>query len=416
MKYPKQLRNYKIFIPVIVVFAVFGAGAAWMVHAYAASASTDAIAGKIVAACANSGPDHSACYEAEIPNLYPKLSVPQIFDVVREVLKLDPSYQFCHTLGHKIGIRVVSEDPTNWLDYIPLNPSDGLCSNGFIHGVFEARFGADVLTDAEIKQFMPQFREACQPHDGWNPSELDQAICYHGMGHLADYITNANLTKALNFCSDVAPSQYQRVCYEGVFMEIFQQLEPDDVALFDQMPVKPTKPTIRQFCARFSTDPEWEGSCLEESWPMFEPVIVNGTGVQTFCSGQPDATETKQCYVSMASIIGRMHLADPQAAVSACKNFPVQWQETCFYFTAQANLEENLSNGQQAVHMCEEASPSVAQQCLTDLANTANFTFGDKSERSAFCALLPSDLQTVCENSPQQTSDIQYSDVTSSSQ
>ncbi len=399
---------------ILSIVAILSAGLFWFVHAEVAANSIDATARSIVADCADSGADHSACYEAEVPNLYPKLSVPEIFDVVREIRVLDPSYQFCHTLGHKIGNRVVAEDPSKWLDDIPLNPSDGLCSNGFIHGVFEGRFGSDTLSDATIQQFMPQFQEACQPHDGWDPSELDQAICYHGMGHLADYITNADLTKSLNFCTQVAPAAFQRVCYEGVFMEIFQLLEPDDYALFAQLPVKPTKANIRQFCAAYSGNPEWEGSCLEESWPLFENEIVNGTGIKSFCSGQPDATETNQCYVSMSSIIGRMTLGQSAKTVAACDNFPAEQQENCFSFSAQAYLEEDLADGKTAIDLCEKADPSIASQCLWNLADKAQFTFGDKSQRASFCALLPDDLQTVCEGPPQnEPADIQYSEVVS---
>src|SRR6185436_1897936 len=87
-----------------------------------------------VSQCSGEG-DHAACYESVIPALYPKLSVAEIFNVVREVRREDQTYQFCHVLAHKIGERVVAEDPSKWVDAIPLNPADGLCSNGFVHGV-----------------------------------------------------------------------------------------------------------------------------------------------------------------------------------------------------------------------------------------------------------------------------------------
>lgn len=380
-------------VPALLVCGALAGGFYWYGHR---GSPTEVIARAIVKACAGSGSDHSACYESEVPNLYPKLSVPQIFDVVREIRTLDPSYQFCHVLGHKIGNRVVAEDPNNWVNAIPLNPSDSLCSNGFIHGVFEGRFGADVLDDATIQKFMPQFVEACEPHDGWQPSDLDRAICYHGMGHLADYITNADLPKALNFCSKIAPSQYQRVCMQGVFMQIYQPLEPDDYALIAQMKVKPTKSTVRQFCATFK-DPLYVGSCLEESWPMFQDSIFDGTGVASFCSGQPNATETNQCYVSMSSIIGRTSLGNPDKAVSACDHFPAAQQETCFSYSAQAVLEEDLSQSTNAISLCQRAPSAIAEQCIADLVNHARFTFGSKvQQRKAFCAAVPQSFQATC--------------------
>src|SRR3989344_5149598 len=92
--------------------------------------------------------DRAACYEREVAGLYPEVPVARVFGVVREIRARDRSYQFCHVLAHKLGERVVAEDPERWLDAIPLNPEDGLCSNGFIHGVIVGRFRAEVL-DAE---------------------------------------------------------------------------------------------------------------------------------------------------------------------------------------------------------------------------------------------------------------------------
>lgn len=359
-------------------------------------ASAEGTAKEIVKDCMNSGSDHSACYEAEVPALYPKLSVPQIFDIVRMIRQEDSSYQFCHVLGHKIGERVVAEDPNGWVNAIPLNPSDGLCSNGFIHGVVGGRFRSEVLDDTTTQKFLPDFILACQPHNGWQPSDLDRAICYHGMGHLFDFITNADLNKALDLCHAVAPDQYLRVCVQGVFMQIYQPLEPDDQVLIDQMPSKPTPTTVRAFCAAFK-DPLYVGSCLEESWPFFRREITDGTGAGAFCSGQPNATETEQCYVSISSIIGRMSLGHSQEAAAACNNFPVAHQSTCFSYSAEAVLEESLEDGQKAIALCSMAAPNIANACLAQLADHAQFTFGaNQAYHEQFCAALPSSLQDLC--------------------
>ena len=212
-----------------------------------------------VSTCATQS-DPAACYEREVPALLPGLTVPQLFDVVRLIRQKDTAYQFCHVLAHKIGERVVAEDPDKWVDAIPYNPTDGLCSNGFIHGVIGGRFRAEVLDDATLRKFIPDFKRACEAHGDWRPSDLDRAMCYHAMGHLYDYITNADLHKALALCEETTTEQFHRVCREGVFMQIYQPLEPDDYALIEQMPVKPTPGTVRQFCARFKNNPSYEGA------------------------------------------------------------------------------------------------------------------------------------------------------------
>ena len=346
---------------------------------------------KVVRDCAQAA-DRSACYETEVSALYPELPVVQVFDVVREIRREDPSYQFCHVLAHKIGERVVAEDPERWIDAIPLNPSDGLCSNGFIHGVVGGRFRAEVLDDATLQKLLPDFRRACEPRTGWSPSSLDQAICYHGLGHLYDFITNADLPKALDICTQTTTEQYRRVCIEGVFMQIYQPLEPDDYLMIEQMPVKPTKDTVRQFCARFAGTPAYEGACLRESWPLHAG-MTDGTGVESFCSGQPDAAEEIACYQSATAIIGRLSLGSPEKAASACEKLPHNRQDMCFGTAAQAVLEENRDDASKAIALCALAADPVARSCMLSLAAQAVFIFGqNKNEMKKFCAALPADI------------------------
>src|SRR5690349_961518 len=83
-------------------------------------------ADKIITQC-YSAKDHAACYEKNVPNLYPKKSISEIFDLVREIRQKDTRYQFCHLLAHKVGEEAVLEDPGHWLDLIPQNPAGNLC-------------------------------------------------------------------------------------------------------------------------------------------------------------------------------------------------------------------------------------------------------------------------------------------------
>ena len=379
----------------VVILAIILAGILGL-FAVNKNSDPDSIARKIVADCARVQGDHAACYETEVPQLYPKLSVPQIFNIVRDIRQNDPSYQFCHVLGHKIGERVVAEDPSKWLDAIPLNPSDGMCSNGFIHGVIGGRFRADVLDSTTTDSLIPDFSKACAPRSNWQPSDLDRAICYHGMGHLFDFITNANLPKALDLCSKVTPSEFSRVCVEGVFMQIYQPLEPDDYQLIAQMPDKPGTTTVRSFCNAFGS-PEYVGACLRESWPFFRDGIFDGTGIKAFCSGQPNQTETDACYTSATTIIGRILLGQSDRVVTACEQLPTDRQVGCFTVSAQAILEENRNNAHDAIALCERAPGSLAAECEANLSNRAQFIFGNNlNEYNAFCSSLPMSLRATC--------------------
>lgn len=378
---------------VILALAMSGATAA-VLFLFASRESPTDLARTLVARCAQET-DKSACYEREVPKLYPEISLDSVFAVVREIRAQDPAYQFCHVLAHKLGERIVAEDPARWVEAIPLNPPDGLCSNGFVHGVVGGRFRAEVLSDASLEKFIPDFRRACEAHDGWNPSSLDRAICYHGMGHLFDFITDAHIPKALRLCERTASEEYHRVCVQGVFMQIYQPLEPDDFQLIARMGNAPTKQTLRAYCGAFS-DPLVQGSCLEESWPLFVDEILEGD-VEPFCSWQPNAEEKDQCYIAVSSIIGRMTLGDHARVQRACDAFSPVRRSTCYAYSAQAVLEESRDDGPKALAICALATGDSEQRCRDVLIDHAQFIFGsDQEARDRFCTAFDGNERGRC--------------------
>lgn len=353
-------------------------------------------ADRLVALCAQEG-DREKCYEREVPKLYGPMKLPEVFDVLRVIRSKDPSYQFCHLLAHKLGEDSVLKDPSKWLDQIPNNPPDSLCSNGFIHGVVIGRFRDDVLTPAQMEAAMPDFKIACEPHGDWHPSQLDQAMCYHALGHLFDYIDNADMKRSLAACDEVAgnPGTYLRVCQEGVFMQMYQPVEPDDYELITHLGYKLTKDSYRTFCARFS-DPNARGACLREAWPLVREDVVSGKGVRAYCSGQPQGLE-EACYQTAAAIVGRMSLNDESQASTACNYFPSEWRMLCYETAAQAFLEEDRTDATRAIQMCQRADNSTARACLEELASRTNFIFGpDENMKRGFCAQLERKTEVRC--------------------
>src|SRR5438105_4178557 len=67
-----------------------GIGIAYGSHT---SSSPQSVARAIVSKCAGEQ-NHQDCYEREVPALYPKLAVPQIFSIIRQIRQSDPTYQF----------------------------------------------------------------------------------------------------------------------------------------------------------------------------------------------------------------------------------------------------------------------------------------------------------------------------------
>lgn len=354
-------------------------------------------ADEIVAKCKEDPQGSATCYEKEIPKLYPAQSIAHIIKLVHEVRAKDPSYQFCHVLAHKLGEAVVAEDPAEWLKAFPLNPTDGLCSNGFIHGIIVGRFRDDVLDEESLEKTIPDFQRACEPREDWQPSSLDQAICYHGLGHLFMFITNADISKSLAVCDRVSVSatgNFERVCREGVFMQIYQPLEPDDFALLELLPEKPTLGNYRRLCSKY--DDLDEGACLREAWPLYGRDVMTGVKVQEFCSGQPNEAETRACYESASAIIGRMSLGMTNNKGESCSYFPERYKHICFVTTAQAAIEEDRTAVKDAIRLCNNAG-SASSQCLKEIAGRASFFFPRGSPQYAqFCGQFPAEIQTVC--------------------
>jgi hypothetical protein len=379
----------------LVIFAGAGGLVIWLLFS-APAADAERYAADIVERCGSE--EAGACYEREVPALLSELSLPEIFSVIREVRQADPQYQFCHVLAHKLGENIVAEDPSRWVEAMQYNPPDGLCSNGFIHGVVGGRFRAEVLDDETIAKHLPDFSRACEPRPGWSPTALDQAICYHGMGHLYMFITDADISKALAVCEQSTHSptgDFRQVCREGVFMQIYQPLEPDDFLLIERMAVKPTPQTVRDFCARYEQD-EYEGACLRESWPFFQEEVLTAPGIADFCAGQPNAREEDSCYISSFSLLGRRSLDVPERALGVCAASAEERRALCYAHAATSIIEENRDAAEAVIQFCAQAPDGYANECLRSIANKVDFIFGDSVYRQKFCSALPQEMRGYC--------------------
>lgn len=364
----------------------------------------DSAVEKVVKTCAGE-PDRALCYENTVPALLDIMSLEHVFSVVRLLRHTDTSYQFCHVLAHKLGERVVAKDPAKWLDAIALNPQDGLCSNGFIHGVIGGKFRAEVLDGETLDALIPDFSLACEPRENWRASLLDQAMCYHGMGHLYVFITDADIPAALALCEKTSRSStgdFRRVCIEGVFMQLYQPLEPDDFLMLERMQVKPTPGTERAYCALFEKD-EYEGACLRESWPYSRNQLLEEEGAAVrFCSGQPNQTEEQACYDTVFSVLGRQTLGRSSLAVEQCLALPDDLKEECVGRVALSYLEEDREDGAAAVGFCRALPGEDTEHCLSFLAARASFVFGtDEIRLWKFCSRLPSVLRKECITNPE---------------
>jgi len=397
----------KSLIALAIAFSVFAFASFWffgfITFGNDTKNATDiqSYAKKVALGCADA-PYRPTCYETEVPKLVTQMPTEEIFLVIRELRKEDPEYLYCHVLAHNLGKYEVSLDPDNWLDVIAKGPTDGLCSNGFAHGAIVARFSDEDLSEAEYNAALQDLSVACEERKGWNPTDLTKAICYHGIGHVLIHMTLAEVSESLHGCEVIGlkddGSDYRQLCTEGVYMQLFQPLEPEDYALVDMLPYVPTRETLEQFCTTNSSSDEQYGACWREAWPLFGNDIYTSEGVTKYCGSLTEEQNKNMCYVSAFTLNGRSNLGNPEKMAATCNGLEARYKGDCFARGANAFPEEDPAFVKQGVDMCGKANTKEAQdECYGFLAQIASFNFHRESPAfEELCTSLPQRFENTC--------------------
>lgn len=357
---------------------------------------------EVLAACqdAQFGP---GCYDREIPKLMDNkgISMEDAFAVTRLVQKEDPQYLYCHVLAHKISFRETERDITKWKDVVARCPAT-MCNNGCQHGALMRRFNAEYLTDAQIEEVKPDLADVCEPRGTWNPTEVERSMCYHAIGHLAMFVTHADIPKSLGICQDIGVKNdgrnYVQTCTEGVFMTVYQPLEPEDFALIAG--IAPKKDTVNAFCRPYSGE-AWD-ACHREAWAINRTLIQSPSGLAEFCSYTSDPVGQKKCFAAVMNIItvelvvGRS--GETENLSEYCMNLPEDWRGDCFSYAAMRLIQIDPLYEHTAVAVCEEANrQQVGETCFRRLAGYGTFSFHTGSkELAAYCKNLPPEWVEAC--------------------
>lgn len=354
---------------------------------------------EILAKC-TSFTHHQTCYDKEIPVLMEQpagLTLEEAFEVTRLVQQKDPSFPYCHVLGHNLSAKEVKKDPTKWKEVVTRCPS-GLCSNGCIHGGFQEKFRAESFTDTQIQAVKPDLIDLCEKRGKWNPTGLEQASCYHALGHLTMYLTDANTGKSVKLCEEITLKDDGRdlkhLCYDGVFMQIFQPLEPEDFALVKGK--QPAKQDVESFCSKY--EGKIKGSCLSESWPLYRQEILDDPkGLVNFCS-RSAKDQQKRCYASLVYVLtGQMNF-DSDKIKKYCLGLPQTVQEICFANAASRMIETDYRYIEKSVDFCSRSETSANKEaCFQELLKYSTYNFHKGSEEFfALCNSLPDVWKTKC--------------------
>lgn len=361
------------------------------------------LANQIIEKCASSN-YHPSCYDEEVPKLMDKpiqLSMEQALELTRIIQAKDSSFQYCHVLGHKLSSKEVAKNLNNWINVIPRCPANGMCSNGCLHGALQEKFRAESLSDQQIEKVIPDLQIACEARGSWNPTGLDQAICYHGLGHLTMYITDANFEKSLGICDRISIKDDGRnfigVCYEGLFMQLFQPLEPEDFALAKGK--VPEKNKLSIFCRQFSTKSQQQ-ACWEEGWPLYRDEIKTGQGIVNFCSNSPNPSQIDHCFDMIFHTVGQGANFDTDKITKICNQIPIQRRGQCFASGALSMIQADKKFIKQSITMCSQIQSNEAKDdCYSLLAQFAQYNFHKGTEElQTFCSGLPDSFKGRCLN------------------
>jgi hypothetical protein len=339
------------------------------------------------------------CYEKEIPLLMSNgISMEDAFIVTKDVQRIDQSYAYCHVLGHKLSAEETKKNPDNWKDVITRCPS-GVCSNGCIHGAFQERFRAESLPPEEIELLKPELAMVCEPRGEFRPTGLEKGTCYHALGHLSMYITEADISASINLCNELAvnyTSDYRHVCYDGVFMQIFQPLEQEDFSLIADIQI--TRETLNSFCDQF--EGTTKGSCWTEGWPLFYPEVAKDPKVLTeFCNYLTyDESEYDRCFLSLTYVMTAQNEFDEVKISDFCEGLTGKYISECYGHAASRMIETDWDNIDKAIHLCREAeSLGNGRACWEEMVVYASYNFHKgSSQHLDTCNKLPHEYKIKC--------------------
>lgn len=358
------------------------------------------LADKVINSCEKSS-NRQDCYNLKIPELTSSVSMEDAFKVAGLVQSKDSSYAYLHVLAHKLSSREVAKNPKEWIDVLSRCPSSGIGSNGCLHGALQERFRSATFSETQIEQIIPDLRIACEKRNSFNPTSLAQSVCYHGLGHLTVYLTSADFEKSIAICKKIAfkddGRDFSRVCFEGLFMQLFQPLETEDTALVKDL--GPSKENLRSFCEKFIGIDVVE-ACYRQGWPLYKEEINTPKGVEVFCQKASSSEQIDNCYQTMFYIAGQGNNFDSKKITAFCNGLTVNLQGNCFSDASLSMVLENQSNGEKAVALCKEAgtiSSESESSCFKALVNNASSNFNIQSAAyTDFCRILPDSYKQDC--------------------
>jgi len=344
-----------------------------------------------------------SCYDEEIPKVMDRgFTFEESFKITALIQERDSSYWYCHVLGHNVSAKEAAKDVSKWPEVVARCPT-GVCSNGCLHGAFQERFRGEYVNQEELEELIPEIKDICKVEEGnRNFTGLEQASCYHALGHLTMYITNADIDRAIELCDRVSIESnikdFSNLCYDGAYMQIFQPLEPEDIALVQDVAPQ-TQSEALKYCEQFSD--MRRTACFMESWPLFIDEFDKRFGaIEEFCSRDFSPRDRTRCLNGVFYVMSARSNFDETRITELCSYVSSDAKAQCYANSASRFLETDHKLAQKAVAVCEQAREiGLQNSCYEELLfySSYNYHEGSKSFLN-LCNTMPEPWKTKCVN------------------
>lgn len=357
-------------------------------------------ADRVIATCASSD-YHPGCYDKEIPKLMDIISMEDAFKVTAIIQQKDSQYWYCHVLGHNLASRETAKNSEKWKEIIPRCPA-GMCSNGCIHGALQERFRKEKFSESEMERVLPDLTDVCDERPQWHPTGMERATCYHALGHLLMYLTDADTKKSVESCDKIAKkpdgSNFLTVCHDGVFMQLFQPLEPEDFALVEGK--TPSKEALKSFCSIYPA--KIQASCWSEGWPLYWDQVKIPDGLMKFCFVLEKGVAQDRCFNGMFFVMASEFRLDMKKIIAFCDVIPLPERGRCFANGAGRMIETDAKLVPSSLAICAQAAMvGAGDACYNELVTYAQFNFHSGADaQKELCDGLPLKWRTSCGSIP----------------
>lgn len=359
-----------------------------------------AAAGTVLRCASWSSAERLDCYAQELSAKYPKFTIDDIFGMLAHIQRIDHAAHRCHVIAHEIAGVALYDDPSRWKDLL-WEGAEGMCGYGFQHGLQIAAFRQIRLPNGTIEDAQSLFSDACTD-TGTASVRRDLSACFHGLGHIFYYITAQNIAEASLLCDAIVPegpefpyAVMKSQCFDGVFMSLFFDQEPEDV--LEEKPFQVTVENAPGYCMSFEDD-RWRGACLRSIRYLVLDRLRFAEDVERVCAMQPNETEVDICYAAFQKTTTYEHIDNPRFATEPCRRISPERQEGCYATTAINFLHHGGARAvRRATAACAYAPREHQPLCFEAIAYAAAWYAPSESKaRAQFCDSIPRNFRSAC--------------------